>query len=386
MALKDIPVLSSDHPLYDWSDYQSSRDALVSGTPTRHFAKEAWNAIVDSLNDALTAAGLAWDPVHTTAEGAKITEPNGKLTAAKFNSIRSNIDGPAPLGWAWADRENFRGYVGRENFYGRASHGRRSDSVYPEYIIELVRKLNLLIEIMRGTAMIEEVEAQQISALTFDIDIPVRPSAPIEASCNARSIHKAEVDSRPSAPMEASQLSSSLVSAEVRTGKAVEVSAYVRIPYMVRAEGRSKPSIPVTPEPQLMHSAVSAEAFAVDPDKLVPVSASYNAAVLAQAAGGAGRILPIEPGALVVKSRGRAEVDKGEPMPISGRVISFSSVSAGVELAEHLVPMSCLHRSKTRVSCEFDTAWLPPVWVNGGLWIRQAHTINQREDGSLEVL
>lgn len=386
MALSDIPVLQEDHPLYDWSEYQSSRDALVSGTPTRHFAKEAWNAIVDSLNDALTAAGLQWSDIHTTAEGAKITDATGKLTAIKFNSVRHNIDRPAPLGWAWAEQENFRGYVGRDNFYGRASHGRQSDSVYPEYIIELVRKLNLLIEIMRGTAMIEEVEAQQISRIHHDIDIPVRPSAPIEATYNARILHEEDVDILPSAPMEASQSSSSLVSAEAHTGKAVEVSAHVRIPYMVRAEGRAKPSVPVTPEPQLMHSAVSAEAFALDPNKLVPVSANYNAAVLAQAAGRTGRILPIEPDSTLVRSTGRAEIDKGEPLPISGRVISFSNVSAGVELAEHPVPMSSLHRSKTTVSCAFDTAWLPPVWVNGGLWIRQAHTINVREDGSLEVL
>lgn len=386
MSLKDIPVLSENHPLYDWTDYQSSRDALVKGTPTKYFAKEAWNAIVDSLNDALTAAGLTWNDTHTTAEGAKITDAYGKLTAVKFNSVRYNIEWPAPLGWAWADRESFRGYVGRENFYGRASHGRRSDSVYPEYIIELVRKLNLLLELMRGTAMIEEVEAQHISALNFDIDIPVRPSAPIEASYNARILHDVEIDALPSAPMEASQLSSSLVSAEAQAKKAVEVSAYVRIPYVVQAAGTAKPSVPVEPESVLVHSAVSAEAFALDADKLVPVSASNNAAVLVQAAAGTGRILPMEPEPVLAKSKGRAEVDQGEPLPVSGAVISFSRVSAAVGLAEHLVPMSSQHRSKTTVSCEFDTGWLPPVWVNGGLWIRQAHTINVREDGSLEVL
>ena len=143
MPLSKIPVLAESYPLFDWSEYQSSRDALVKGTPTKKFAKEAWNAIVDGLAEALEAAGLDWDETYTTLEGAKITAAYGKLTAQKFNSVRHNIDRPAPLGWVWEWQTDFRGYVGRVDFRGRTDYGRDCDMVYPEYIIELVRKLRL---------------------------------------------------------------------------------------------------------------------------------------------------------------------------------------------------------------------------------------------------
>ena len=47
--------------------------------------------------------------------------------------------------------------------------------------------------------------------------------------------------------------------------------------------------------------------------------------------------------------------------------------------------ITAVGRSITVFRAALDTAWLPPVWVDGGLWIRQAHTIARHEDGSLEV-
>ena len=151
MALQNIPVLSSDYPLFDWADYQSCRNALIPDGQTAEFKKETWNAIIDTLADALAAAGIVWDSKYTTADGAKITKEYGDLTASAFNSIRYNIDKPLPIGWAWAWNPDFRGYIGREDFRGCDEYGESGDYVYAEYIIELVRKLNLLIEVMRGT-------------------------------------------------------------------------------------------------------------------------------------------------------------------------------------------------------------------------------------------
>ena len=152
MPLQTIPVLAQDYPVFDWSQYQSSRDALVKDHPVADFTKETWNAIVDTLSDALADAGLEWDAKYTTADGAKVTKAYGALTATMFNSVRHNIDHPASIGWGWANNTAFRGYVGRENFRGHGQYGAACDLFYPEYIIELVRKLNLLIEIMRDTA------------------------------------------------------------------------------------------------------------------------------------------------------------------------------------------------------------------------------------------
>lgn len=42
-------------------------------------------------------------------------------------------------------------------------------------------------------------------------------------------------------------------------------------------------------------------------------------------------------------------------------------------------------QSRISVSCALDTAWEPPVMVDGGLFIRQAQTVIQYENGELEV-
>lgn len=154
MALEKFPALDSNHPLFDWDDHVQSRAALVSGGQCAEFHKETWNAIVDALGDALTAAGLTWDSKYTTFYGAHITEAYGALSASMFNSVRTNLDMLFGIGWGWAVDPTFRGYVGRKDFKGVASGN--ADDVYPEYILELTRGLNLFLEVLRGTADMAE--------------------------------------------------------------------------------------------------------------------------------------------------------------------------------------------------------------------------------------
>ena len=61
LEIQTLPLLDSDHSLFLWDDHATSRAALVSGGQCAEFRKETWNAIVDALGDALTAAGLTWD-------------------------------------------------------------------------------------------------------------------------------------------------------------------------------------------------------------------------------------------------------------------------------------------------------------------------------------
>lgn len=166
-GLTEIPVLPSDYPLFSWDDWPDSRAALVPGTPTKFFAKETWNAIVDAINDALSIAGVDWyDPRLTddwepyTVDDSKILRPYGQLTAVAFNTVCDNVDIGTPSQWGWAMHEDFRGYVGRPRFKGttitydedgaivKMKYG---DNVYPEYILELVRRVNLMLGLMRGT-------------------------------------------------------------------------------------------------------------------------------------------------------------------------------------------------------------------------------------------
>lgn len=387
MALKDIPVLPVEHPLYDWSDWQSSRNALVSGTPTRYFAKEAWNAIIDSLNEALAEAGLAWDEKYTTAEGAKITVAYGKLTAQKFNSVRHNIEWPAPLGWAWADREDFRGYVGREDFNGRITHGKACDKVYPEYIIELVRKLNLLLEIMRGTALIEDGAAEYISGLNLDVQVLSRRSVRAETEQKSAVNMISEARSCRAVTMEADMLVPVVTEAEVIIPKAAQVWAEHTVNVITKAEGSSKQVTGVEVDSMMLHSDVDAEIFPIPINKLVDLSASAPMGVNASATMDSWPVYPIEGGRHISNVNVLAEVEPGNPIDINSQHDSRSDTDISVELMNQTVSMSGESLIQSLATCEIGTdGWARPIWVNGGLWIRQAHTINRREDGSLEVI
>lgn len=174
-GLTMIPCLPEDWPLFDWEDWPESRAALVSGCPTKYFQKETWNAIIDTINDALNATGVnwydsrldeKWEPY--TVDDSKILRPYGQLTADNFNTVCDNVDIGTPPGWAWAKDKDFPGYVGKTRFKGTTitydNDGaivkmKYGDKVYAEYILELVRRVNLMLGLMRGTIPIVDAEA-----------------------------------------------------------------------------------------------------------------------------------------------------------------------------------------------------------------------------------
>lgn len=101
--------------------------------------------------------------------------------------------------------------------------------------------------------------------------------------------------------------------------------------------------------------------------------------------------------------------------PVSGRVRSVSAVSAGLvsgwlppvrhegglhirqvrrlevmedgslNLAPYDPAMTAKTGSATAASCTLDTAWYPPVMVDGGLYLRQSQAADINENGELEV-
>ena len=176
-----IPVLPSDYPLFDWNDWPESRDALVPGMPTKYFQRATWNTIVDTINDALAAAGVEWlDPrfhdrweeVPYTVEDSKILRPYGQLTASAFNTVCNNVDIGTPVRWGWDVDPSFRGYVGKPRFRGTTviyddngaiSKVMYGDNVYPEYLFELVDRVNLMLELLRGTKPTVDTDARYIA-------------------------------------------------------------------------------------------------------------------------------------------------------------------------------------------------------------------------------
>lgn len=363
MALQNIPVLSTDYPLFDWADYQSCRNALIPDGQTAEFKKETWNAIIDTLSAALAAAGIEWDSKYTTAAGAKITKEYGDLTAAAFNSIRHNIDKPLPIGWAWAWNPEFRGYIGREDFHGFDEYGASCDYVYAEYIIELVRKLNLLLEVMRGTkdkslVIIEQVLCDHVAKLRK------YPSAHMVFRSQDLKNHVAKLrNDRSAHMMYTTQVRNNIISNLLARLRAVlRKETEIRTLYIGKAV--SLPSLPLSGGSEFSQSGGLAGV-------VIPVPS-----------------LPISGGSGLANSGGVA----GVPVPVHSFSISNATGTAhSVSTAEKLIlkKLESLDASKqavkSRNSAIFGT-WSQPLLVGEGtLMIRQAYEANQ--DGTtLEVI
>ena len=162
MAVTQIPILPVDYPLFDWNNWPNSYAALVPGGPTKAFEKACWNAIIDYVSQAAEAAGSEWRSGAQDPETVKLLSENAaRMTAGKMNSLRLAVDDIVQIPWKWEYDKNFRGYLGRPYF--NTSVNEKQDVVYPEYFIEMVRHINRVIEILRGTAQTEMQSASQIS-------------------------------------------------------------------------------------------------------------------------------------------------------------------------------------------------------------------------------
>lgn len=151
----NIPCIDSDYPLFDWADWPNSKAALVKGTPTKQFEIACWDDIVTKLIILQNDAGYSWNDAYTDASGAVIQRSaggQGKFRAACFNSTRNNIDALIALPWQWEKNPAFRGYIGHKDMVGLStvSSVSKADKLYPEYILLLVERMNLLIRILRG--------------------------------------------------------------------------------------------------------------------------------------------------------------------------------------------------------------------------------------------
>lgn len=411
MPLNDIYVLPSNYPTFDWSEWPASKAALVQGGLTVNFQKEAWNDIVDQLAAALSAAGLGWDSAYTSIADAKITESPGSLTAAAFNSVRHNIDWPVPLGWKWANDPSFRGYLGRADFRGHSVFGASCDSVYSEYIIELVRKLNLLIGIMNGNKAlpVSSISSSESSSMSLVELIPATGiSLPVHGEGLSSSISApTSVDvlrSAPMFPLERDMIIKSAYSADIRALRAVtsdtertllktgyKANVYRRkaaVAQPVNEVSGSAYSISwdLTSAQYIASREISLSSAqgGVSQVPSAPIVGSGTAAASSKAAALTRESLPVS-GAGKAEALSQAEFTPG----IRGRVISKARSATNAEVnisALASAPVAGQENSMSLAWAALDSAWWPPEWQpDGGLWIRQSHAVTIAEDGGLEV-
>ena len=156
--LQTVPVLPEDYPLFDWDWWPRSYAALAPGIPTTRFEKDCWNNIVDTLAAAMEEAGLDFyrsdegfspEDIHIT--GGRY----GVLTAEKMNDLIWAMDDLYPFEWPWINDYKHPGAVNHWDFRDHGFFGKRTNNkekanvLYAQYILDVVDRLNLLIQLMR---------------------------------------------------------------------------------------------------------------------------------------------------------------------------------------------------------------------------------------------
>lgn len=77
-------------------------------------------------------------------------------------------------------------------------------------------------------------------------------------------------------------------------------------------------------------------------------------------------------------------VIRGRPRPTWAEKKTETSANITPETTP-AVNAETSHNSKIILGCTIGTAWEPPIWQDGGLWIRQARTIKILPDGSMDL-
>lgn len=160
--------LPTSFEAWNWSkddDTIKAYYAINNKGYTAEFKAAVWNSLCNKLYQTLNAMSLSWDDKYTTYSGVLLSGYYPTLTAQIFNSVRHNIEVHVPTTWKWTFNKAYEGYVGRLDFRG-ASTTSNPDTFFGSYILEIARKLNLLISIFKNEASFAEPNV----AFTFVLD------------------------------------------------------------------------------------------------------------------------------------------------------------------------------------------------------------------------
>lgn len=412
MTLDSLPLLPESSQPFSWDDYPESRAALVPGGQCIAFSSKTWLEIVNFVNSmrlyyysaevgGYFDAHTVWDNTYTTYDGA-IMGAREPLSAAMFNSVRHNIEMFFKIGWGWAVDPDFRGYVGRKDFKGIASGN--ADLVYSEYILELVRGANLLHEVLRGTADMAEGMAQYNIPAPFVGDMCVRKSAPVKYWGSSMCDVQGSGISLPSVVVCASKKSDSVHVVHLRKTPSMPL-----VGNHIRAKSTHDASAFPAVSAALHYCSDPLQSLSngwMDVADAVNLNIRFESATIED---GGGVALPSVP--IVSESIGASAHDAMiavcESAPICGTGIA-GSVGHGAMVAREAIGVEASESSSTKDFAAYvktipkyggtaervfskhdaviDSAWYPPVWVDGGLWIRQSHSVTQNENGELVIM
>lgn len=204
--------LPTSFEAWNWSkddDTIKAYYAISNKDYTSEFKAAVWNSLCNKLYQTLNAMSLSWDDKYTTYTGVLLSGSYPTLTAQIFNSVRHNIEVHVPTTWKWVFNRSYEGFVGRLDFRGSSTTS-NPDTLFGSYILEIARKLNLLISIFKNDASFAEpsvaftfvLDTTQIEFVSLDaailnvnlINNSVSSSAlayiePFELNINSKNIH-----------------------------------------------------------------------------------------------------------------------------------------------------------------------------------------------------
>ena len=160
--------LPTSFEAWNWSkddDTIKAYYAISNKGYTAEFKTAVWNSLCNKLYQTLNAMNLSWDNKYSTYSEVLLSGYYPTLTARVFNSVRHNIEVHVPTTWKWVFNKTYEGYVGRLDFRG-ASTTSNPDTLFGSYILEIARKLNILISIFKNEASFAEPNV----AFTFVLD------------------------------------------------------------------------------------------------------------------------------------------------------------------------------------------------------------------------
>ena len=179
--MKDLN-LSKDINTFDWHEdfiREASLKALEEKQMTYSFSTMVWNDIVNLVNQVVIAVGLEWDNIQGGFNYCHLSvfEP---FMAKKFNGVVYNIKRLANALFRWEYDETYKGFLNRTYVKGLSTSA-EPDILYGDYILEIVRKLNYTIMLLKGELNTCDAKAklniQQIStsilssAIIFELRI-----------------------------------------------------------------------------------------------------------------------------------------------------------------------------------------------------------------------
>lgn len=475
MPITELPALPADYPLFDWADWPESYAALVPGGPTKAFEKACWNAMVEYVENVSDAVGLDWWSDTYGPEAIKmLSAGNARMTAFIMNSMMRSVNNMIELPWRWEYDRTFRGYIGRMLFFG--SSNVVQDIVYPEYFLELVKQINKVVEILRGTSDLQtssEVLQRSFSWQTASaetkragaiisrnrtsrtsvsmaaepvvlgelIDFPKHNSAisvsgpvwlrggriykymylhsgiivrgdrrlsrPTAASIGMKSLQTAALDYlRNTLETSAELWMHSKAAAEL--WPAPPVGMYADILTHSAAAAMAVQSLPLEAAPSgvqsffrilspkmaqvLPYEITDVRHLAVTRRSVTAAKSQSFAIPVAEAAESIANVSAVQTLSLPIASdhnsasRQEVKLSRDKAAPIHAREQAETHAEAPI-LLYRTAPVFTEAPTATKVACQIYlyNGWDYPEWVNGGLWIKQAHTITQYENGELEV-